>query len=235
MQPLKRQMLRDEVYEAILERLLGGAWEPGARLSIEGLAREFDASPSPVREALASLETTGLVVRTALKGYQVAPQLTAEQIHQLMDAREVLETAALTRAFASWDAFVEDLRAAHREHERAIADFRGEPAPTYRDFRRHIDADWAFHRVFLRHAHNQYLATAVSSLGSHVHRLRQMFEDTGLDAGHALDEHAIILRRVEERNHDGALAALRTHLEAVHQRSSADLPADPTGTAATPS
>ena len=83
----------------ILQRLLEARWPPGARLSIDGLARDLEVSPTPVREAMVSLERSGLVEYVALRGYVVAPMLDAEQMTELLDARLVVETAALGRAF----------------------------------------------------------------------------------------------------------------------------------------
>src|SRR5699024_384705 len=53
---VRRQVLRAEVEELILQRLLESRWAPGSRLSIDGLARDLEVSPTPVREAMVSLE-----------------------------------------------------------------------------------------------------------------------------------------------------------------------------------
>src|SRR5699024_10807268 len=87
---IKRQVLRAEVEELILERLLESRWSPGSRLSIDGLARDLEVSPTPVREAMVSLERSGLVEYVALRGYVVAPMLDVEQMTELLDARKVV-------------------------------------------------------------------------------------------------------------------------------------------------
>src|SRR5690625_5952809 len=76
---IRRQILRDEVAELLLQRLLEARWAPGSRLSIDGLARDLEVSPTPVREAMVSLERSGLVEYVALRGYVVAPMLDVEQ------------------------------------------------------------------------------------------------------------------------------------------------------------
>src|SRR5690625_5591325 len=75
---IKRQVLRAEVEELILERLLESRWSPGSRLSIDGLARDLEVSPTPVRGAMVSLERSGPVEYVALRGYAVAPMLDVE-------------------------------------------------------------------------------------------------------------------------------------------------------------
>ncbi len=89
--PVSRQVLADHVYEELLASLMDGRLEPGAAVSIDGTARELDVSPTPVREALARLEHTGMVRRVALKGYRVAPMFTREDFAELMEARLAIE------------------------------------------------------------------------------------------------------------------------------------------------
>ena len=88
---VSRQVLADHVYEELLASLMDGRLEPGAAVSIDGTARELDVSPTPVREALARLEHTGMVRRVALKGYRVAPVFTREDFAELMEARLAIE------------------------------------------------------------------------------------------------------------------------------------------------
>src|SRR4051812_10810655 len=71
---------------------------PGDRLNIDALARQLAVSPTPVREALARLESDGLVRKRPLIGYTVAPVLTRQEFEELYDMRLILETAAARRA-----------------------------------------------------------------------------------------------------------------------------------------
>ena len=220
---IKRQALRDEVYEMILAELLGGQRPPGSRLSIDGLARQFEISPTPVREALVSLEHSGLVQYAARRGYVVAPTLSERQIRELIDTRQVVEGAALSRSFADWEAFEPDLRRAHEEHRSVVERIAEAGSPDYEMVREHFRVDWGFHRTFFQHAGNRYLTEIIESLGTHVHRMRQTWASPAesLDAREALAEHAEILNHVANRNHDAALTALRTHLDHVRDRSTA--------------
>jgi DNA-binding GntR family transcriptional regulator len=64
---------QERVYKEIRKRILSGAYGPGFRVVIDGLAREFEVSALPVREAIRRLEAEGLVVYRANAGAQVAP------------------------------------------------------------------------------------------------------------------------------------------------------------------
>lgn len=64
---------QEQVYEALRERILSGAYGPGFRVVIDALAKEFGFSPLPVREAVRRLEAEGLVVYQPNAGARVAP------------------------------------------------------------------------------------------------------------------------------------------------------------------
>ncbi|QNN82537.1 GntR family transcriptional regulator [Brachybacterium sp. Z12] len=216
-----RQVLRAEVEELILERLLESRWAPGSRLSIDGLARDLEVSPTPVREAMVSLERSGLVEYVALRGYVVAPMLDAEQMTELLDARKAVEAAALDRAFEHFDALLEDLEAAHRAHGDVIASIEQAGEVTYELLQEHFRADWHFHQILFDRAENRYLGKMVETLRSHTHRMRQTWAGgpPALDIHEAYTEHGRILEKVRRHHQDGALQALVDHLDAVLERS----------------
>lgn len=218
---VRRQVLRAEVEDLILQRLLESHWAPGARLSIDGLARDLEVSPTPVREAMVSLERSGLVEYVALRGYVVAPMLDAEQMTELLDARKIVESAAIDRAFEDYESFVADLVAAQEHHREVIARIEASDEVTYELLREHFQADWGFHQVIFDHAGNRYLSTMVDTLRAHTHRMRQTWAGgpAALDVHEAYSEHGQILEMVQRHHHDGAIRALHTHLDDVRSRS----------------
>lgn len=220
---VRRQVLRAEVEELILQRLLEARWPPGARLSIDGMARDLEVSPTPVREAMVSLERSGLVEYVALRGYVVAPMLDPAQMTELLDARRVVEAAALGRAFEDVDALLADLERAHAAHGDVIDRITAAGEVTYELLQEHFHADWSFHQTLFDHAGNRYLCTMVETVRAHTHRMRQTWVGgpPALDVDEAYAEHGKILEKVRRHHHDGALQALEEHLSAVLERSHA--------------
>ena len=227
---IRRQVLRDEVEELILQRLLENRWAPGSRLSIDGLARDLEVSPTPVREAMVALERSGLVEYVALRGYVVAPPLDAAHMTELLDARKVVESAALGRAVGEWEALAADLEAAHARHAEVLERIDAAGTEDYVLLNEHFRADWAFHQVFFAHAGNRYLRTMVENLSTYSHRMRQTWSGgpETFDGRVAHEEHGLVLEKVRQHHHDGALQALAAHLDGVLARSlrSAEPPAD---------
>ncbi|WP_446215754.1 GntR family transcriptional regulator [Micromonospora sp. IBHARD004] len=224
--PVERRALRDGVYDAILELLLEGRVKPGASLSIDALARQLGVSPTPVREAMVQLEHTGLVTRAALKGYRVAPPLSAERMSELVDARTILEIAAVRGAVPITGAALLELKAAHSDHVLA-ADYvkrvrAGNDEQRWSVIRRYYTADWAFHRVILNHCGNQYLLQLAEFLSPQVHRLRQSLGHGLTDVDQAVAEHGDILEAIASGDNDRAENAMRAHLMGVRARSLAE-------------
>ncbi|KRE78324.1 GntR family transcriptional regulator [Arthrobacter sp. Soil763] len=214
---VSRQVLADHVYEALLIALMDGRLEAGTPVSIDGMARELDVSPTPVREALARLEATGMVRRTALRGYRVAPLFTAAELADLMDARLVIEPANAFMACGHADADLTD------QLSQAIEDLKAAPrGPSFAEFRAYWEADERFHRLIAEHANNQFLLSAYNALGGQVQRFR-FFGGLGVtDADFAIAEHTEILRAFEAGDADLARRKMIAHIEGVKQRSQHD-------------
>ncbi len=224
---VQRRVLRDGVYDAILEMLLEGRAAPGTSLAIDGLARQLGVSPTPIREALGQLEHTGLVTRAALKGYRVSPPLSPTKMAELMDARAVIEVAAVRRAVPVTPEVVEDLVRAHAEHQRAAVAVRTmtREHPGQLDWailREYYTRDWEFHLLLLRSCRNDYLLSLAQGLSPYVHRLRQSLHFGAIDVEQAVEEHARILSAVRSGDTDASVEAMTGHLTAVCSRALAD-------------
>jgi len=223
---VKRRVLHDELQGLLLKMLLDGTIAPGQNLSIDGIARDLDVSPTPVREALVHLEHTGLAARSPLRGYKVSPPLTVEQIAQLIDAHRIVELGALGIALKDRESLLPELLESH-EHQTGVVDAldsEGEDAlhSGIDSYREYLAADWAFHLSIMRHSHNHYLIEMAASLDSHVHRLRQTFGHGITDARDACAEQGRILAAIELGDARAAIKAMSTHLKGVRTRSLAD-------------
>ncbi len=215
---ISRQVLADHVYQELLASLMDGRLEAGTGISIDGMARELDVSPTPVREALARLESTGMVRRVALKGYRVAPLFSTEELAELMDARLVIEPVNAERAC---ERVTPELYA---QLAQSIIDLRTAPTgPSFSEFRVYWEADERFHRLIAEHAHNQFLLSAYNALGGQVQRFR-FFGGLGVtDADHAIAEHTAILEAFRVGDGGRAREMMIAHISGVKERSQQDV------------
>ena len=90
-----RPPLREQVYRSIRNDLMSGQIAPSERLGEERLAHLYGVSRTPVREALAKLESDGLVERDEHGLFPYRPHL--DELGGLYELRILLEVHGLRR------------------------------------------------------------------------------------------------------------------------------------------
>jgi DNA-binding GntR family transcriptional regulator len=116
-----------QVFATLLAEITGGRLEPGAKLLIEELAASHGVSIAPVRDALARLESHGVVMRIPYQGFFVRT-FEDREIQDLYEVRVGLEVLAVTLACARIrPEHIERLRQWQERGERALADKTSSP------------------------------------------------------------------------------------------------------------
>ena len=90
---IERRCMRDKIRDALVTRILDGSYAAGERLIELNLAREFNVSQAPVREALRELEALGLVESQRYRGTRVSSP-KASDLKETFEMRAVLEERA---------------------------------------------------------------------------------------------------------------------------------------------
>ena len=88
---IDNKTLSARVYDMILNLIIEGKLKVDERINSEDLAKSFGVSRTPVREALKSLEKTGLVEFKSYSGAYVR-KLTVSEIEEIYRIRLILET-----------------------------------------------------------------------------------------------------------------------------------------------
>ncbi|MFC4496128.1 GntR family transcriptional regulator [Streptomyces ovatisporus] len=204
----RRPMLADDVHEAIKTLIMDHAIEPGARVSIDGLARQLGVSPTPVREALARLESAALVVKEPLRGYRTTPLLDREQLADLYQFRLLIEPWAAARAAERAD---EAGRALLRAEMESCATPRDATYDAYKALTAH---DTRFHVLVAELAGSAQVRLAFERTHCHLHIFR-LYYDRGIGQ-QTLEEHRAITDAVLRSDSGAAEAAMRHHLETAY-------------------
>ena len=84
----------ERIFDALRRRIVSGELAPGERLVPAAIAKEFDVSPMPVRDALKVLETHGLAEGRPGLGYRVV-HLTPARYEGLRYLRRAVECEAV--------------------------------------------------------------------------------------------------------------------------------------------
>lgn len=205
--PLQRPVrLGEEVYTVIFGQLMSLRIAPGARITVDSLARDLGVSQTPIREALGRLEAEGLVRKTHLIGYSAAPQLGCKQFEDLYELRLLLEPHAAARAA---DAMSEKgIAALAALGDRMSVAASGDTQDAYGQF---AQLDTEFHHRVADAGGNALIGEALARLHTHVHLFRLMYHARVTEE--ALAEHAAIVAALHQRDSGGAANAMRTHIE----------------------
>ena len=117
---VQRSCMRDHIRNAIVSRIVDGDWPPGWRLKEMSLAREFNVSQAPVREALRELEALGLLESERYRGTRVRG-IDMEELREAYELRVEIEEAAARRAVPCTEADLSQLETMLREMDKATA------------------------------------------------------------------------------------------------------------------
>ncbi|MEJ1966384.1 MAG: GntR family transcriptional regulator [Gammaproteobacteria bacterium] len=94
---VKRTCMRDHIRDVLVARILDGTYAAGTQLKELSLAREFNVSQAPIREALRELEGSGLVTSERYRGTRVRGADFAE-MRESYELRATLEVRAVELA-----------------------------------------------------------------------------------------------------------------------------------------
>ncbi|HZP10797.1 MAG TPA: GntR family transcriptional regulator [Nevskiaceae bacterium] len=195
---VERACMRHRIRDAIVSRILDGTYPPGERLKELALAKEFNVSQAPVREALRELEALHLVQTEHYRGTRVRA-IDVDELRQAYELRLLLEQAAVRRALPCSS---EDLRALEAE----TATMQRTTAPADND--EHMAAVLRFHRKLVEMSRNALFVRAWESMAWDV-RVRVAIKRIGLSSVSVRQEYIQRRRKLVKalRDGDGEAAA----------------------------
>jgi DNA-binding GntR family transcriptional regulator len=216
-----RRPLANDVYEVVVDMLMNHAVDPGDRLNIDSLARSLGVSPTPVREALARVESEGLIIKAPQRGYTVAPLITLDQLAELIELRLLVEPPTAAAA-------AKRVTARQAGELRSFARTGGAGGNDVAANRLDMLYDAEFHDRIAELAGNRLIRDTLARLRSHLHMYR-LYHHAG-QASATKPEHLAIARAIVDRDPEAAAAAMTTHLRTALDRLNAVF-AGGTGTA----
>ncbi|WP_367716443.1 GntR family transcriptional regulator [Nitratireductor sp. GISD-1A_MAKvit] len=190
----------DLVFEALRKAIVEGELSEGEHLRQDHIARMFNTSRIPVREALQRLEQDGLVTTQRYKGTVVAA-LSASEISEIFDFRALLESEVIRLA-------VPRLTPLHLKTARThLEAFSAETEPA-----RLGEANRNFHYCLYETADRPYHLQIIRTSLDRVDRyLRAQLSLTG-GQKRAHDEHLKIFKACEDGAADEASRLTRAHI-----------------------
>jgi DNA-binding GntR family transcriptional regulator len=205
--PLIAKVTRaEELRLQLADEIVRGALAPGAPLDESEIARRFNVSRTPVREALRQLVASGLVEARAHRGAVVArPSL--DRLSGMFEAMAELEALCAGLAAQRMTPVERQRLEAIHEELRTLS-HAGNPE-------RFHEVNERFHSAIYAGAHNAYIAEITLATRVRVQPFRRaQFRNLGrLAKSHA--EHDRVVVAIMRGDKTGAANAMRSHIELV--------------------
>lgn len=201
----KTESSSDVIYNALRDEIISGHMKAGDSIRQEYIARVFNVSRIPVREALKRLEAQGLVKNERYKG-AVVSSLSDEEIEEIFTIRANLEPLIIKRS-------VENIRPETlKKARRYCEEFSGETdAAKWGEWNR------LFHETLYRDAnypfHLKTVREAIDRVDSYIRA--QLVLTHGMTKARA--EHLEILSACEQGDADRAAEMTRQHIEGAYR------------------
>ena len=228
-EPVSRGNLRAQVTARLVTGIFAARLRSGQRLIVQQLAKTYEVSPTPVREALVELASLGLVELLPNRGAVVRP-FGPQEVREISQIRRLLETEATRSACGrippnelsaldselrrlevlprdqTWD---RDARAADTRLHGLIAECSGNVRLAV-EIRRHLVLFQALRNVcHLRDAGTNY--SQHDDVPEHLAIIRPLLQSDAEGAARAMDAHirsaAVTLEEVVFRDRDNVEAA----------------------------
>lgn len=202
MTAIARTVLREQVKDVLLQRIVRGELQPGERLVETRIAQELGTSQAPVREALRDLELLRLVESEPFRGARVRRFAEAELV-EIYPVRAALEELAAKEAAGKLDGDVSTLEAEVDAMRTAAK--RG-------DLHGLVQHDFTFHRRIVEAAGNAVLLQSWKGLGVEG-RITLTIYGTQVEPGEAAELHVPTLEAIRSGSASLAGREARKHVE----------------------
>lgn len=196
-----RQTVQKRVLHRLRAAILNGQIGAGTRLVQSDLARVFNVSTTPIREALRHLEAEGLVEIDAYRG-GVVRTLSREELEEIYNLRALIEPESLRRAVPVPKAVLD---AAVRIHEQMMsAETSGEFATLNQEF--HLTLHQASGSRLLVKMIGLLMDPAVAYVSASLRARAELWQ-------RSVDEHSELLDALRRDDVEAAVSIQLKHLQ----------------------
>jgi len=205
-QPVIGQKVYEELKKAIINNTIG----QGTILQERMIAEKLGVSRTPVREALRTLNSEGLIELIPGKGAMVT-RVTIEDVREIMQVREPLECLAVNLA-------AEKVKPRDIKYlEELITTWEREMSLHEINYQSLSARDIAFHEYIVEIAANKRLASMLHILQDQIKRITFLTQDNRGRVEISLPQHLAILEAIKKQDPVGAEQAMRQHMKSIKE------------------
>ena len=207
-QIIERRPLSAQLADRIRDMIFAGDYPPGARLQEVELSAHFGVSRTPLREALKTLSSEGLVTLAPNRGATIT-ELSDTELAETFPVMGALE--GLAGELACANATDAEIASIAKLHTRMIRSYERRELAQYYEINQQI------HAAILAAARNETLAKSHDLLAGRVTRARFRGEMSDRRWAEAVGEHEKILAALEARDGRTLGELLRRHVDTKYE------------------
>lgn len=204
------QSVAARAFDSLRRRIISLDLPPDTVLSRSDLARQYDISQTPLRDALLRLESEDLV-KIFPQSRTLVTRIDADQIHEAHFLRIAVETEVMRRLAANCDAATLKRMKTVLAMQEALADNPDEML-TFQEL------DEAFHQTAMAGIGHQGLHSLLRARSGHLNRVRRLDMPTKGKIERIIEGHREIIAALETADPEAAVAAIREHLSQTVSR-----------------
>ncbi len=209
MPPIARRTLHGEVLSRVRDMIIEGRLAPGARINEGLIGSQLGVSRTPMREAIKSLVSEGLVDILPAKG-AVVRQLSEQDLADTLEALKLLEQDA--GRLACIRASDETLAAIHALHDRMLELYANQQRLDY------FKVNQAIHTAIVEASGNRILLELHGTLQARVKRVRFIGNGSPEKWAAAVGEHEQMMEALRQRDGEALAEVLGRHMDGAFER-----------------
>jgi len=207
--PIQRRSLHDEVASRVRDMIIEGQLAAGARLNETELGLQLGVSRTPLREAIKTLASEGLIELIPAKG-AIVRRFSKVDVRHMLEAIKALEQFAgrLTCTRASQDE-IDEILGLHRT---MLVRYRSRNRLAYYKLNQSI------HSAIVRGAHSPTIAEMHEILQARLKRIRYIGNGEPEKWAAAVAEHEQMAEALRSRDGDALAEVLGLHMDRTLER-----------------
>ncbi|MAK29452.1 MAG: GntR family transcriptional regulator [Acinetobacter sp.] len=203
--------ISDLIYGLLKEDIFNFVLKPGQRFTETDLSERYEASRTPIRQALYRLEQEGFVHVHFRSGWEIRP-LEFKDYQELFDLRMILEKEAVKRL----------CELEHPEQLPALIELKKmwliAPVDYLTDTKTLVLQSEDFHCALVRAAGNQQIAKIHQEASEKIRIVLSLGAMKEFDIAHAYQDHGAILQCILNKDAEQAIHLAEHHvLESIHE------------------
>ena len=200
-----KKTLSEKVYDRLKELIMDGELERGTKITETSIAKMFDVSPTPVREAFRKLASDGLIEVASWKGV-IVKGIEQKDLLEIYECREALE--GMVGKLAVRNITEEDIKILEGILEKC------NEAKTPEIL---IELNTEFHNELLRIAKNERLSKLLNELMVVILYDRDISGRYSIRRQEIVQEHLDILKYLKKRDEKKVSELMEKHIINVYE------------------